>query len=445
MIKAFFLFYEIFWQLLMPVLWLLSETTVSKWKDGFRSRQAKEFNDLPAKPIWFHAVSVGEFNAMLPILKYFSEFNIIVSTTTASSQALAKKKLAAEIMEGRLQVIYMPFDAPSIIQKTFSIIKPKALIIMETEIWPALIYEAYIREIPTSIINARLADKSFKQYKSSLFLFNWIFNKLSLVLAQSPEDSRKFLELKAPADKVFMTGNMKFAVIPEIKKDQSANLKRSMGFTKDHILMVAASTHPGEESALISMYQELKDKYPNLRLAIAPRHPERFSVVEDLILSAAKVEVVRYSKSNFKETGADNDLLTSNDILLIDTIGDLMNFFAVADIAFVGGTLVDKIGGHNVLEPAAYALPIVIGPFYFKNTDVVELLENSGALEVLESKLALKDFIDTLVKDKERRVIMGSQAYKVVNKNKEVLVTVVDKLKTMLNASLEQEMKANAK
>ena len=122
-----------------------------------------------------------------------------------------------------------------------------------------------------------------------------------------------------------------------------------------------------------------------------------------------------------------------------------MNFFAVADIAFVGGTLVDKIGGHNVLEPAAYALPIVIGPFYFKNTDVVELLENSGALEVLESKLALKDFIDTLVKDKERRVIMGSQAYKVVNKNKEVLVTVVDKLKTMLNASLEQEMKANAK
>ena len=238
-----------------------------------------------------------------------------------------------------------------------------------------------------------------------------------------------------------MTGNMKFAIIPEMKKDESYDLKRSFGFKKEHILLTAASTHPGEEAALISMYQELRLKHKNLRLAIAPRHPERFSVVEDIILSAAKLEVSRYSKSNFKETGADNDLVKSEDVLLIDTIGDLMKFFAISDIAFVGGTLVDKIGGHNVLEPAAYALPVVVGPFYFKNVDVVELLEKAGALEVLESNLDLKDFIDTLVSDKERRIVMGSQAHKIVNQNREVLKVVTAKLKDLLNTSVINEMK----
>ena len=159
-------------------------------------------DNLPATPIWCHAVSVGEFNAMVPILKHFSEFNIVISTTTASSQALAKKKLAAELIDGRVELIYMPYDAPSIIKKTFDKIQPKALIIMETEIWPSLINEAYIREIPSAIINARLADKSFKQYKTFSFFFSWIFNQISLVLAQSADDSRKFISLGVSSEKV---------------------------------------------------------------------------------------------------------------------------------------------------------------------------------------------------------------------------------------------------
>jgi 3-deoxy-D-manno-octulosonic-acid transferase len=148
MLNIFFFFYEIFWRLLIPVLWLLSETTVSKWKDGFKQRMGNGLDNLPATPIWFHAVSVGEFNAMVPILKHFSEFNIVISTTTASSQALAKKKLAAELIDGRVELIYMPYDAPSIIKKTFDKIQPKALIIMETEIWPSLINEAYMNADP---------------------------------------------------------------------------------------------------------------------------------------------------------------------------------------------------------------------------------------------------------------------------------------------------------
>jgi 3-deoxy-D-manno-octulosonic-acid transferase len=201
-----------------------------------------------------------------------------------------------------------------------------------------------------------------------------------------------------------------------------------MGFNYGDLVIIAASTHAGEETAILSMYQELKLKHPHLRLAIAPRHPDRFPIVEELILSAAKLKVVKYSKTPFKKRSEDNELLKSEDILLIDTIGDLMNFFAISDVAFVGGTLIDGIGGHNVLEPAAFALPVVVGPFYYKNTDIVEQMEKAGALEVVESKLELKEFMELLLESKERRVIMGSQAYKIVTENRKILKTIADKL-----------------
>jgi 3-deoxy-D-manno-octulosonic-acid transferase len=170
------------------------------------------------------------------------------------------------------------------------VMKPEALIIMETEIWPSLIYTAYKKQIPIAIINARLADKSFNNYKKAYFFFHWIFSKISLVLAQTPEDSRKFLSLNVSSEKVFMTGNIKFAVLPSSKKDQNPDLKRSMGFNYGDLVIIAASTHAGEETAILSMYQELKLKHPHLRLAIAPRHPDRFPIVEELILSAAKLK-----------------------------------------------------------------------------------------------------------------------------------------------------------
>jgi 3-deoxy-D-manno-octulosonic-acid transferase len=428
MISIFFFFYELVWIILIPILYILSRTIVPKWRNGFKQRMGLDLGSFPSKPIWFHAVSVGELNALIPLLTFFDGFNIVLSTTTESSQELAQKKFAHKIDEGRIKLIYMPFDSPSTIEKTFMLIKPEALIIMETEIWPSLIHTASQKQVPIAIINARLADKSFNNYKKAYFFFHWIFNKISLVLAQTPEDSRKFLSLNVSPEKVFMTGNIKFAVLPSSKKDQNPDLKRSMGFNYGDLVIIAASTHVGEEAAILSMYQELRLKYANLKLAIAPRHPDRFSVVEELILSAAKLNPVRYSKTSFKKKNEDNELLKSEDILLVDTIGDLMNFFAISDIAFVGGTLVDGIGGHNVLEPAAFALPVVVGPFYYKNTDIVEQMEKAGALEVVESKLELKEFMELLLESKERRVIMGSQAYKIVTENRKILKTIADKL-----------------
>lgn len=432
MINVFFFFYELIWLILTPILYFLSRTYIKKWQNSFQSRMGINLGDFPSKAVWFHAVSVGELNALLPLLSFFDGFNIVLSTTTETAQELAKKKLAHKINDGRLKIIYMPYDAPSIIENTFRKMQPKALILMETEIWPSLIYTAAKKNVPVAIVNARLADKSFKNYKRAYFFFHWLFSKISLILAQTPEDSRKFLSLNVSPDKVFMTGNIKFAVLPSSKKDINSSLKVSMGFSKKNILIIAASTHPGEEAALISMYQELRLKHPELRLAIAPRHPERFSVVEDLILSAAKLEVIKYSNSPFKKRGEETPSLKSEDIMLIDTIGDLMNFFAISDIAFVGGTLIDKIGGHNVLEPAAFALPVIVGPFYYKNTEIVEQMEKIGALEVVESNLELKEFIELLLNSNERRIIMGSQGYKIVSENRKILKTITDKLQDFL-------------
>lgn len=428
MISIFFFFYELVWIILIPILYILSRTSIPKWRNSFKQRMGLNLGSFPSQALWFHAVSVGELNALIPLLAFFDGFNIVVSTTTESSQELAKKKLAHKIDEGRLKLIYMPFDSPSTIEKTFMLMKPKALIIMETEIWPSLIHIANKKQVPIAIINARLADKSFNNYKRAYFFFHWIFSKISLVLAQTPEDSRKFLSLNVSPEKVFMTGNIKFAVLPSSKKDQNPDLKRSIGFDYGDLVIIAASTHAGEEAAVLSMYQELRLEHPDLRLAIAPRNPDRFSVVEELISSAAKLEAVRYSQTPFKRKNEDNKLLKSEDVLLIDTIGDLMNFFAISDIAFIGGTLADDVGGHNVLEPAAFALPVVVGPFYYKNTDIVEQMEKAGALEVVESKLELKEFIELLLESKERRVIMGSQAYKIVTENRKILKTVTDKL-----------------
>lgn len=433
MISIFFFFYELVWIILIPILYILSRTSIPKWRNSFKQRLGLNLGNFPSKPLWFHAVSVGELNALIPLLAFFDSFNIVLSTTTESSQELAKKKLAHKIDEGRIKLIYMPFDSPSTIEKTFMVMKPEALIIMETEIWPSLIHIANKKQVPIAIINARLADKSFNNYKKAYFFFHWIFSKISLVLAQTPEDSRKFLSLNVSSEKVFMTGNIKFAVLPSSKKDQNPELKRSMGFNYSDLVIIAASTHAGEEAAILSMYQELRLKYPYLRLAIAPRNPDRFPIVEELIFSAAKLETVKYSKTPFKKKNEDNELLKSEDILLIDTIGDLMNFFAISDIAFVGGTLVDGVGGHNVLEPAAFALPVIVGPFYYKNTDIVEQMEKAGALEVVESKLELKEFMELLLDSKERRVIMGSQAYKIVTENRKVLKVVTDKLNEFIS------------
>lgn len=380
-------------------------------------------SDSLEKPVWFHAVSVGELNALIPIFKNFQGMRLVLSVTTQTAFELAQTKLKNEIEHNQIRLFYMPWDHPWIVNKVLARIRPRAIILMESEIWPALIYEAKKRSVKLLIINAKISDSSFEMYKSFYFIFRPIFSMFDLILAQSPAYSRHYIELGVPKNKVFMEGNMKFSVLPSLKYDKD-EFKESLGYKSEDLIWVCASTHEEEEAILISIFQELKDQFQNLKLIIAPRHPERFSIVENLINSAAKLIPVRLS--------ANQRIESQDDVLLVDTIGDLYDIFCISNIAFVGGTLNEKVGGHNVLEPASCNIPVFIGPFYHKNRAVVDMLEEAQGLYIAETKEEIKIFLKDLLSHPDKRVLMGANAKKLVDLNKKIVFNVANKIKELV-------------
>lgn len=439
LLRLFKIVYLLAWSFALPVLIGLALWVIPKWKPGLKERLGlldeelfpkyqNPINKL-ARPIWFHAVSVGEFNALLPILKQFEGRPIVVSTTTNSAHKLAKQKLKLDIENQNIKLIYMPWDHPWIINEVINQIQPIAIILMESELWPALISIAKAKKIFMGIINAKISDSSFKLYKLIKIIFAEIINDVDLIFAQAPQHSRKYIDLGFNKDKIFMTGNMKFAINHKNDPEKSKLLRNALGYRDADCIWIAASTHEEEEASILSIFQELKDYYPQLKLIIAPRHPERFNSVEALIASAAKLNPKRFSI--FKNSQAEL-IESNNDVLLIDSIGDLLSFFGISNIAFIGGTLNQSVGGHNILEPASYAVPVVTGPFYHKNTDMFQLLENANGLLIAESKEELKDLISKLIQNDDLRVLVGSNGRNLITKNQKILNQIGDQLKSEL-------------
>ncbi len=462
----FYPLYYIAWSLAIPILALLSTTAIPKWRRGLRYKlgyldpekfiKPSNFNKLTndfAKPIWFHAVSVGELNALLPLLRVFAGSPMVLSVTTDTAYTMAESKLKNEITNNLIKLIYMPWDHPHIISSVLERINPRAIILMESEIWPALIFEASQRKIKIIIANAKLSDASYKTYKLFSPFISWVFRNISLILVQTPQDSRKYIDMKVDKNKIYMTGNMKFSALPNVKLDKVAKLRSALGYTEKNIIWVCGSTHSEEEILLTAIFQELKEELPELRLILAPRHPERFEVVESIINSAAQLNLIKLSriKDNIRKSrqntsklssdeilhhmtitdddGTDKNLLNTNDVLLIDTIGDLMNIYSIADIAFVGGTINNSVGGHNVLEPAACRVPVVIGPNYYKNTQMVEMMEEAGALIVADAKEDLRVAVLDLAMNHDKRVLMGAEAKNLTDRNKRIVVDVAELIK----------------
>lgn len=476
MLSLFYTLYYIGWSLAIPVLILLSKTFVPKWEAGLSDKLGKlnqeDFPDLNKVkkslqatrnlqgPIWFHAVSVGELNALIPLLSFFSGLRIVLSVTTETAYQMAKNKLEDEIVNNRIKLFYMPWDHPAIVKKVLFRIRPCAIILMESEIWPALLLEAQKLNIKLAIINAKLSDKSLRSYKFLSSIFFPIFSTLDLVLCQSPADSRKYLSMKVPKEKIFMTGNMKFSAIQSKSYSEALRFRDLVGYDKNDLIVVCGSTHEEEEALLISIFQELKVLYPNLRLILAPRHPERFDTVEDFINSAAKLIPIRMSKLkksinararlNLAEKASISDILkavsqvddhedldnlkinSADDVILVDTIGDLMDIYSISNIAFVGGTINEKVGGHNVLEPASCGIPVVIGPFFHKNKFMVETLQDAGGIKIAEAKEDIRLILQSLIIDADTRVLMGAQAKNLTEKNKKISYNVAEKIKLEL-------------
>lgn len=383
--------------------WLLwrKKARAGLWqKLGFVPRRLKaqeRFVDAAGAPIWVHAVSVGEFNAVWPLLEALhtkcADQRIVVSTTTATGQQLAKERAGSFA-----EIIYFPFDIPWATAAWLNTIKPKAVLIVETEVWPGFYSQCAARKIPLLVVNGRISPRSFKRYKQLRWLFRNVFQSAALILAQSQEEEARYRDITDGAVPIEVTGNLKFDGLSQISVEEQKELRHKLGLEGGELVIVAGSTHEGEEAAMLRALTDLTDSgNAKVRLVLVPRHPERFDRVADMI-AAHGFRARRFSK--------EEPLQTQKDVFLLDAIGHLTRFYSAADIAFVGGTLV-KIGGHNLVEPCIYSVPVVCGPHVEKTRAVARALTAENAIMLAENEDSLLRAMRKLAADPQLRQEIG--------------------------------------
>ena len=361
-----------------------------KFHPGFQTRLGRLPEDLNlGQPIWIHAVSVGEAKAVKGLFeelkKKYPGRNFVISTVTPTGN-----KIARAIAADNDFVTYLPLDLSFIVRKVLERVNPCLFILAETEIWPNLIRCLYQKRIPVLVVNGRISGASFKGYRLAAFLLKPILNKISLFCAQTQRDADRLICLGVLRDKIRITGNMKFDAhtYPDFKKDD-AGLRVKLGIQPQEKIWVVGSSHPGEEEIVLGAHQRLLKDFPDLRLVIAPRHPDRAKDIEK-ISKTRGLPSIFISKLNLGLNLTPNTY-NLKPIFILDTIGELLSFYALCDIVFVGGSLA-RNGGHNILEPAALGKPILFGPHMFNFSDIADLfLENKAALLVKDGEgLCLK-------------------------------------------------------
>jgi 3-deoxy-D-manno-octulosonic-acid transferase len=396
----------------MPMIWpyyslfslgLVAAAPFMLWREKARAGLAQKLGSVPArvrqtaasKPnrIWFHAVSVGEFNATLPLLEAFRQkhphYSVFVSTATATAQRLAQDKVG-----DWATVFYFPFDLPWAVQSWLDAIQPQVAVIAETELWPGFTYECRQRGIKLCIVNGRISPRSFKRYRRIGSFFSRVLGRFDAIAAQSDQEAERYRALGAREEAVYACGNMKFDGIKALSTEGQARLREQVGL-RDEFVIVGGSTHEGEETALLNALNAHPD---NTRLIIAPRHPERFQRVCDLV-EANGCRARRYSSGDRFER--------PNDVYVIDTIGQLMAFYSLGSVAFVGGTIA-PIGGHSLIEPFAYSIPVLCGPHTEKTRDVARSLLERDALVQVQSPEELAKEIIRLAANPAERLRLGA-------------------------------------
>ncbi len=381
-------------------------------------------------PIWLHTVSVGEFIAALPLIKRvqqdYPHYPLIISCTTTTGSAQIIKTFADDIARQKILHVYLPYDLPGAMQRFFCKLKPCLGIIMETEIWPNMLHQAQQMDIPLLLLNARMSARSARGYQRISALTQVSLAQFSEIAAQDILDAERLIKLGADKDTTHVTGSIKFDIQLNPDDRRAGELLRQQLNWQHNKVLIAASTHQGEDEIILDIYQQLQKKQPLLRLIIVPRHPERFQAVYK-ILSADKHVVQK--RSMLKDYNLNDD--PPVDILLGDSMGEMMRYYYCADIVFMGGTLVPT-GGHNILEPAALGLPIVYGPHMFNFKAISEsFLMYQAALQVTD-KAFLQQALTDLLADDARTASMAAQAKKLVQQNS----GAVEKMMTLIKAYL---------
>ncbi len=353
-------------------------------KIGFYKKQTQhQVRGDKRKSIWVHAVSVGEINATEALIKkikeVYSDYNLVVTTVTATGQEIARKKLGntADIIS------YFPYDFCFSTNAAIKAFNPALVIIAETEIWPGFVNQASKKNIPLMLVNGRISPNSHRGYLKAKFFFKKVLEKFSLMLMQTETDKQRIIEMGAQSGIVDIMGNLKFDINKDLDDEQIRQLKNELKIGNNRVL-IAGSTHYGEDELVLRVYNRLKSEFDDLKLLIAPRHPERNERVFNLISKSGYEGGLRSLNSDFDR----------NDIIMLDVMGELGRMYAISHLAFVGGSF-SNTGGHNPLEPALYEIPVVSGPTVFNFKDIYGFMTKTGAAKIVHNETELYNQLRT--------------------------------------------------
>ncbi len=380
-------------------------------KPAYRKRIHERFGyvqrlDSSLPIIWIHAVSVGEVHASKPlvdqIIRSYPHYQLLITTMTLTGSEAVQNHYGNRVAHS-----YIPYDLPGAVHRFILRIKPALLVVMETEIWPNLFYICRKNNIPVVIANARMSEKSFAGYQRLSGLARDTLSNVSFVITQGQADAERLVSLGADKGRVTVSGSIKFDIeFPEDIKKQGLLLRQNI--FHDRPVWIAASTHAGEEQIILSAFGGILKQHRDCLLIIAPRHPERSNTIADL---SDKSGFITVRKSQGQKV---DDQVK---VYLLDTLGELPEYYAASDLAFVGGSLIPH-GGHNMLEPACLGIPVITGPYNHNFSEISAMLQRSGAAWIVAGVEELVHRVNILLTDKKLRHDAGEKGRKLVEVNR---------------------------
>ena len=393
---------------------------------NYRKRWSERFGDTDLRlksSIWIHSVSVGESVSAEPlvkkILQEYPDENIVITTTTPTGSDVVEKLYSKY---PNVHHTYIPYDIRGFILSFITRINPRIFIIIETEIWPNILSRCFENKIPVVISNARLSKRSFRRYSFFPFAKENLFGKISHISAQSQKDAKRFCKLSVAQENISVTGNLKYSMeIPESVYSNVSTLEQSIS---DRPVWTVGSTHKGEEEIILEAHKQILKEIPNCLLILVPRHKERFNKVSKLITDNGFTQE-RRSLSN-------DSINSETQVYLGDSMGELLGLYSIADITFVGGSLI-KNGGHNVLEPAALKKAVISGPSLHNFSDIANCLKKENALNIVNNDRELAELVITLIKDKELLKKFSDNSYTAFMKNNDVVDKQFEPIKNILS------------
>jgi len=409
--------------LIQPLIWLRLWLRGRK-APAYRKRWAERYGYCSGKVlphgIVLHSVSVGETLAAVPLVRAlrhrYPTLPITVTTMTPTGSERAQSALGKDVHH-----VYLPYDLPGSINRFLDTVDPRLVIIMETELWPNIIRILHQRKIPLVIANARLSERSAKGYKKLGGFMRDLLQRITLIAAQNAEDGDRFLSLGLKRSHLTVTGSLKFdiSVTPELAA-KAVTLRRQWASRRP--VWIATSTHEGEEAIVLDAHRRLLQQFPDLLLILVPRHPERFKDACDLTQKRGFSFILRSSGEIPS---------SSTQVVIGDTMGELMMLYGIADLAFVGGSLVER-GGHNPLEPAAHAIPVLMGPHIWNFKDICAKLQQAEGLITVTDVVSLQKEVANLLQDDDYRRYYGRHAVEVLHQNQGALQRLLQLLEPHL-------------